>query len=57
MKPFDVHQAFDEPAWFGDSVKPVEPTARAASSNALPSWLEKLHELLAPKTGPVCQRS
>jgi membrane-associated protease RseP (regulator of RpoE activity) len=40
-----------------DGLEPVEPTTRAASSNALPAWLEKLHELLAPKTGPVCQRS
>ena len=40
-----------------DGLEPVEPTTRAASSNALPAWLEKLHELLALKTGPVCQRS
>jgi membrane-associated protease RseP (regulator of RpoE activity) len=61
MKPFDVHHAFstpfDEPAWFGDWLKPVVPkpdTDPAAGS----SWLCRLRELVAPNSAaPACQRS
>jgi len=61
MKPFDMHPAFanpfDEPKWFTDWLKPFDQTTPAPSSNTMPSWLEKLRELFAPKTGAVCQRS
>lgn len=60
MKPFDAHHAFaspfDEPSWFGDWLKPLDQT-RDTNSTAMSNWLDKLRELFAPKTGPVCQRS
>lgn len=49
MKPFDMHSPFDEPKWFSDWLKPFDQT--------MPSWLDKLRELFAPKTGAVCERS
>jgi len=61
MKPFDMHDAFaapfDEPKWFGDWLKPFDQATPDPSSNPMPRWLDKLRELLAPKTGAVCQRS
>lgn len=61
MKPFDEHHAFaspfDEPSWFRDWLKPLDQAKHDTDSTEMSKWLDKLRELFAPKTGPVCQRS
>jgi membrane-associated protease RseP (regulator of RpoE activity) len=61
MKPFDADRAFaapiDEPSWFRDWLKPLDQARRDMDSPQTSRWLDKLRELFAPKTGPVCQRS
>ena len=57
MKPFATHHAFaspfDETAWFRDWLKPLD----LSKSEQHSTFIDKLRELFAPKTGSVCQRS
>jgi membrane-associated protease RseP (regulator of RpoE activity) len=57
MKPFDTHHAFaspfDEPSW----EKPLDQPTQHSDSTETSKWLDKLRELLVPKTGRVCRRS
>jgi membrane-associated protease RseP (regulator of RpoE activity) len=62
MKLWDAHHAFstpnDEPTWFRDWLKPLEPTKHDRDSAAASNWLRKLRELFEPKnTTPTGQRS
>ncbi len=61
MKPFDVYTGFAsptaEPTWFRDWLKPLDRAKHDKNSAGESNWLDKLRELLAPKNGPVCQRS
>jgi len=49
----DWIKPLDEPSWFGEAMKPLD----QAKSAETPKWLDKLRELFAPSTGPLCQRS
>jgi membrane-associated protease RseP (regulator of RpoE activity) len=61
MKSFDTNPAFafpfDESAWFRDWMKPLDQVKQDKDPAEGPNWVNKLRELFAPKTGPVCQRS
>ena len=60
MKPFDANHAFASPfdeTWFRDWLKPLDQAKSDKATTTSSSFVEKLRELFAPKTGPVCQRS
>ena len=61
MRPFDTHHAFaspfDDSSWFRAWLKPLDQAKSDKDSTAGSNFIDKLRELLAPKNGPVCQRS
>jgi membrane-associated protease RseP (regulator of RpoE activity) len=59
MKPFDTHHVspFDESSWFRHWLKPLDQAKSDTDSTASSSFVDKLRELFAPKTGPAGQRS
>lgn len=59
MKPFEAHtfaSPLDNQSWFRDWMKPFDPATTDKDSKTT-SFVDKLRELFAPKTGFVCQPS